>query len=262
MIPFFEKKSQNIYGSLTGMEYFPPHIHTHIEIVFVRKGMGRININSHVYELFEGDLALIFPNSIHSYEENHNICEAVMLICGVELLGEFFNQMMNFTPVSPVIRAKNIHKDVSYAVNSLLDECLTPHKNIAPKKAVLELILSRTLPIITLEKNSTVLQNNTTSKIINFICENYKNELSLDILSRKFGVHKSYISRIFSKKIGVSFTDYVNDLRVDRAKRMLLETDILINEIAFECGFETQRSFNRVFKKNCNMTPVQYRLRS
>ena len=69
----------------------------------------------------------------------------------------------------------------------------------------------------------------------------------------------SYLSSFFHKHFQMNFTDYVNHYRIQLAREYLSETDKNITEIADLCGFDTIRNFNRIFKKECEMTPGEYR---
>ena len=97
-------------------------------------------------------------------------------------------------------------------------------------------------------------------QLISYICGNYRRNVSLDMAAHELGVSRYCISRIFTNKIGVSFSDYINSLRIDFAKKRLKSSDIPISEISIESGFENQRSFNRTFKKFCGKSPKEYRL--
>jgi AraC-like DNA-binding protein len=73
------------------------------------------------------------------------------------------------------------------------------------------------------------------------------------------GISRYYLSRTFSEKLQTSFPNYLNSLRVDLAKNLLESGDQDILQICYECGFESQRTFNRVFKNTCGITPREYR---
>ena len=92
-----------------------------------------------------------------------------------------------------------------------------------------------------------------------YIEENYDNSLSLEKLSRKFGISPSYVSVLFSNEAGRNFTDYVTDVRVTMAKQLLLHSTLHIYEIADEVGFRDAYYFSTCFKKATGRTPSEYR---
>lgn len=260
MIPFYENKPNSLYCSQSKMNFYPAHLHTNLELLLILDGTAKMMINNVEFTLQKNQLAVIFPNVIHSYISGSADCDAIMLICGTDYLGENFNQMLKYSPKFPVIEENSIHGDVKYAIKSMFTEykSKTEH-NKSSQKALTQLIVSRILPVVELQKNSTALEVDITIKLIRYICDNFKNELSLDLLSHELGVNRYYISRIFTNRIGTSFTDYINNLRIDFSKKLLTTSNFSIQQISDECGFETQRSFNRIFKKFLKMTPMQYR---
>ena len=72
-------------------------------------------------------------------------------------------------------------------------------------------------------------------------------------------LNPSYFSSIFKKEVGVSFSNYLNKIRIEQSKLLLKNTDSSIVEIALEVGFEDQSYFSKVFKNLTKMTPKQYR---
>lgn len=87
-------------------------------------------------------------------------------------------------------------------------------------------------------------------------------ELSLDALAGKLGASKHYVSQVINEHLGGSFFEYVNQLRIREAKRLLAETrrrDLHVIEAAYQVGFNNKVSFNAAFKKATGMTPTEYR---
>jgi AraC-like DNA-binding protein len=73
------------------------------------------------------------------------------------------------------------------------------------------------------------------------------------------GYDYNYISKVFKKTTGLTFKEYLTDLRISEACQLLLHTEKSAREISEECGFGCQRSFNREFLTALGMTPVEYR---
>ncbi len=94
-----------------------------------------------------------------------------------------------------------------------------------------------------------------------YIEANYDSSLSLERLSRQFGISPSYVSVLFSTEAGRNFTDYVTEVRVTMAKQLLLHSTLHIYEIADEVGFRDAYYFSTCFKKVTGRTPSEYRRR-
>lgn len=87
-------------------------------------------------------------------------------------------------------------------------------------------------------------------------------QLQLSDAATCAGLSTAYFSHLFHKKMGVTFTRYVQSLRVEEARRLLAETDKTVTEICFSCGFNSLTHFNRVFRRGERRSPRQYRLAS
>ena len=81
----------------------------------------------------------------------------------------------------------------------------------------------------------------------------------MDEVSSAIHVSKSYLSNLFSKCIGNSFSHHVNKMKIEKAKELLAKTKLSIMDITLECGFNSQSYFCRVFNGFEGMTPNQYR---
>ena len=93
-----------------------------------------------------------------------------------------------------------------------------------------------------------------------YIKENYKNHsLSTQTIADEFHVNASYISRAFRRKIGVTITEYIESVRMTRAKELLSMTDVPICNVSLNVGFEDANYFTRVFKKATGFPPSKYR---
>ena len=103
-------------------------------------------------------------------------------------------------------------------------------------------------------KHSDIILN-----IIAYIRQNYMRKISLNDISAAVNFSVSYISRVFKEEMGQSITHFINKVRVDNAKVLLLNKEIPLIEVAYLCGFEDQAYFNKVFKKNTGVSPGKYR---
>lgn len=92
-----------------------------------------------------------------------------------------------------------------------------------------------------------------------FIQQHMKEDISLKYLADEFHLSGPYISQLFKNEIGVNFLAYLTNIRMEKAKKLLLTTDMPVTEIADEVGFHDYRVFSKVFKKAENATPSQYR---
>lgn len=92
-----------------------------------------------------------------------------------------------------------------------------------------------------------------------FIEDNYSEEISLEQVARVVNTSTFYFCKIFKKATGLTFTEYLTTIRIERAKEMLLSPHIRISEAAFAVGFQSLSQFNRAFKKIIGSSPTEYR---
>ena len=97
------------------------------------------------------------------------------------------------------------------------------------------------------------------SSIMRYMQEHLSEEVSLSVLSEVFHLNPQYISQLFKNKIGVGFLAYLTNIRIEKAKKLLLSTSMSVTEIAEYSGYGDYRVFTKVFKKTEGITPSQFR---
>lgn len=96
-------------------------------------------------------------------------------------------------------------------------------------------------------------------KALQFINKNYQDKISLKDIETNLHVNASYFSTLFKQEMGVTFTDYLNSLKIEHACHLLTETNLSIIDVSLSTGFDDQSYFTKVFKKAKGMTPKAYR---
>jgi AraC-like DNA-binding protein len=94
---------------------------------------------------------------------------------------------------------------------------------------------------------------------IQFVLNNFEREISITDIAKYVFLSPSYFTRAFKEHTGLSPMQYLLDIRIKRACELLKETDLKAGEIAHSVGFSNQQRFNDMFKKQIEMTPMQYR---
>ena len=96
-------------------------------------------------------------------------------------------------------------------------------------------------------------------QIAEYLNENIECDINLEDCAKHFNYNASYLSRMFKKNFGKTYTDYVTEKRIERCKELLLDTNISVNELAERFGYSSPQNFIRVFKKYTLLTPGQFR---
>ena len=92
-----------------------------------------------------------------------------------------------------------------------------------------------------------------------YLQEHLAEDISLAVLSETFHLNPQYISQLFKSEIGVGFLTYLTNIRLEKAKKLLLSTPLSIAEVSEQAGYGDYRVFTKVFKKSEGVTPSQYR---
>jgi AraC-like DNA-binding protein/mannose-6-phosphate isomerase-like protein (cupin superfamily) len=263
MYPFYEtKKSESPYyfNIFKAMHLsFPPHLHSYVELIYVTEGSITVSVNEKVKALGRGEIAVCFPNDVHSYKTEAS-SEGLLLIFSPEIISGYFSRKMDKTLENPFLHEHNIDKTAASLLEMIHEEFLGSNNEYVIK-GFLYAVFGRLSPYLTFKKGKRSY-NNTIQSVLKYIEGHYYENINLDIMAKALGFSKYYLSRLFSDKIGYQFNDYVNRLRINMAQELLSETDMTIVNVALECGFESQRNFNRVFKSLLGLTPAQYRIQA
>jgi AraC-like DNA-binding protein len=264
LIPFYENRVEDFLIIRATNFDFLPHLHAQLELLYVEDGEIQNTVNGCTRLLKSGDLSVSFPNSVHSYHTpaGQTNAHCMILLVNLTLVGDLINTLLKFHPKDPFVNRDRLHKDVPYAINTLIEEynCTQDRPVCLPIcKAYTQIIISRLMQQMELVANTDANYFDIIYKIIHFINANYMQPLSLTDVSRALGVGKYHLSRAFSDKINVSFSDYINGIRVCWARNMLSDTNKSITQIAYDCGFQSIRTFNRTFQKVYSISPREFR---
>lgn len=102
-------------------------------------------------------------------------------------------------------------------------------------------------------------QSTNIGRALKHIKETYRSRLTLEEVAEVGGLSRYHFTRAFKKIMGISFSDYLNHIRVKKAEEILSNPDLTISEVAFSVGFNSLRQFERSFKNSSGKTPLKYR---
>ncbi|MGM9567520.1 MAG: helix-turn-helix domain-containing protein [Clostridia bacterium] len=108
-------------------------------------------------------------------------------------------------------------------------------------------------------ENSEPHEERVISGITRYMQDHLAEEISLSVLADEFHLSAQYVSQLFKNEIGVNFLAYLTNIRMEKAKKLLLSTSFSIADISEQCGYGDYRVFTKVFKKAEGVTPSRYR---
>jgi len=236
--------------------HFEPHMHRHHELIHVQSGTLLMRLDGHEVEIPKGTYAWIPSNRVHSYETKH---ASVVDVC-------IFSE--DFVPVfAKEIRAKK-PETVTFTCRTSVDSFVRSElffekrmPDLYTLKAALYAVTGELMSQIRFVK-TTVRSELLLDRIIQYVAEHYREDITLRQVADALGYEVHYLSRGFHAAIPTHFSRYVNLYRVDAAKELLQRADLSISEIASESGFQSLRTFNRVFLEVTGKTPSRYYGRS
>ncbi|MFH5835487.1 response regulator [Proteiniclasticum sp. C24MP] len=147
--------------------------------------------------------------------------------------------------------------DVEKNLQIKVKEKLTTSKTREQYFQILELIFEELFDVIISEKR--VVHKEEMTYALHFIEKHLTNSLTLESAASYMNISTHYFSKLFKSEVGENFIDYVTAKKVERAKELIMDTDLPLNVLAFELGFNEANYFSKVFKKKTGVTPSQYR---
>ncbi|MEI7024108.1 helix-turn-helix transcriptional regulator [Paenibacillus sp. y28] len=256
MLPFYEIQAKDLRLIRVSRPLtFPAHLHRNIEIVYVFSGVQHIAIDGIGYDIREGDAAIIFSDIVHHFDSiGEHPADFLLILCDPKLLKGVFPDFQNFQPVTPFIPKEGIHEEAVYALRHIKKK-----EEFAVKLGWTYVILSHLLRQIELKQRQRIPVQDMSKKIIEYLADNFTEPITLDSLAAEFCVSKYYISHIFSEKIKMNFRNYLGMLRAEYAAKLIRTTDASLTTICSNAGFDSQRTFNRVFHRKYGMSPREFK---
>lgn len=259
MLPIYYKKENMVEIKHEVCSHFPPHLHSSIECVYVTSGSLELGVGEDLYHMEQGDFGIVFPDLIHHNQVfDSRECTAYYLIVSPALCGPYQEMMQDYCPKQPVLTKDLVHPDVTAAFHSLSHYPATEQKEVI-QQAWLQLILARTLPLYEMVDKKTVGSHDVVYESVSYISKHFREPVSLTQMAKDLGYSPYALSRVFSGTFHCNFNQYVNQTRLDYACNLLQYTDQPVTEVSEDSGFESLRTFNRVFKERYHTTPREYR---
>ena len=253
---------------------YPIHCHKEFELNFVENaaGLKRI-VGDSVETTSEYDLVLITGSDLEHCWEQGDCRSPDIREVTIQFSSHFFDSLINtnqFDRVKEMLnRAKNglcfplsaIMK--VYALIDTLSEKQGFHAVISFLTLLYELSFftekARTLSSSSFAKIEVQVNSRRVQKVQHYINAHYQEEIRLNDLAEMVGMTDVAFSRFFKLRTGKSLSDYIIDIRLGYATRLLVDSTMTIAEICYECGFNNLSNFNRIFKKKKNCSPKEFR---
>lgn len=255
----YEKRSEGVSAEWINPTHVPPHLHDAIEIVYVTDGTVELGIGQELFSMEKGDFAIVFPNIIHHYQVfGKGMNKVIYLFIEPSIMSGFYDRLQKYSPKYPIIKKEFVHKDM---VNSIKILANSGEYNSMIAQAHAQIILAYVFSDMEMIDKDAVGGHDIIYNVVEYVAKNFNRDICLEKMAYDLGVSQFVLSRLFAKTFHCNFKKYINGVRLNYAVAELENTKESITNICFDVGFESQRTFNRVFKERYKMTPREYRLK-
>ena len=237
---------------------YPAHMHEAVEIIILRKGHMSMTVNGALFTMEPNMIMVIFPGMIHSYESASEDAEGLFVGLSPGLIDEFHQTLITFWPVFPLLNICECPEETETAIHHL-EGYAKQDENHPLAQAYIHLLLGCLLMSLELAPSAELNQDSMMYKILYYIQQHAKENLSLDSVAKEMGIGRSHLSHLLSQKLHIHFRQFLNTIRIEKACQMLQDPTRSIKEVCFECGYESTRTFHRAFMEEQKMTPGEYR---
>jgi len=247
---------------------FPYHWHDEIEIIYILRGSINFVIETQTYNIKEGDILFIKSGEIHRCYGGVN-CEQIIIEFGHYLDNEILKTQTLIHPGTPGLLSNNLHSEIEELILQICNEYENKRQawNFMIKSALYKIVglLDREyIKDVKIDLNKNVISgyyNEILHDVFEYIEANYKSDVTIEEISRVANFSKHYFNKFFKKATNKTFARYINDVRIEKAQTLLKGSKQSISDIAYEVGFNSIKTFNRVFKQKVGCTPSEYRLK-
>ncbi len=227
--------------------------HSHIELYFVEDGQMDFLIGGHHRTLKKGEMSVALSYESHAYKTQEYSRSSVFII-PVYLCEQFIIATRNRKTISPFITDSETVLRIKSCIEELKKSNINEITQMGYIHVILGIILDRIFSDSDVQPHDTMI----TSKMLLYINENFKTDITLDTLATKFGYHKSYVSRYFKQCFQVGFCEYLSAIRLKNALILMNEQKHSITHCAMESGFNSMRTFYRAFRDEFGCSPGEY----
>jgi len=255
----------------------PFHYHPEFELVFIKEGHGSRIIGNKIESFAPGDMVFLGSNLPHVWQNdasfangrNHQRTKSIVLYFNKDMFSSGFYQLQEtikindfFMRAARGIKIKGKTQEmVAERMEKLVDT--RGFDRIIGMMEILHILsLSRDVEYIANEfYQAGIMQSrcDRLAEVYTYISANYSEDITLESIARVANLTPPSFCRLFKQQTKKHFIEYLNEVRISNACKFLLQSNLNISEVAFECGYKTISNFNKIFKKITGSSPKEYR---
>jgi len=248
------------------------HSHEYIELAYVLDGEGTTNINGKIEPLKKGNFYIINYNSEHSYDADSKNYKIINCLFSPQIIDSSFADDMSFDDAmssyffkisgryvnTPI--ADRLYYDETGEIKELFEKTLEEFVNneAGNIEMVRYYVRSIIIKLARIVGSKNVISDDIRA-VIDIINERCNENISLSVIAEDIHFSLPYLSAKFKKETGMTFTKYLQNVRIEKAASLLTATDIPIEIVAEQSGYKDLNTFYSFFKRFTNYTPKEYR---
>lgn len=260
-----------------GYEMENSHSHNHYELFYMLSGECTMILGHNIVKVASGDIVIIPPQEIHKTKypgnSNDNYERIVLkfepsdiesMLVGSD--GVIIEEALNSGVVTIPANRKNYFENILMEIVFENDRAINSNNKIecyqTMIKSLLQIIIVLFVRYQKYDENADKCVETVDSliqEIATYVYNNYDKQIYLNDVANQFHISRSYLSKKFKNVTGYGFKEYLLDVRIKEASKMLLETDKSIIDIAFLCGFNDSNYFGDAFRRIKGISPNKYR---
>lgn len=255
---------------------YPWHFHSEFEILYVIEGFGTRFVADNIESFQSGELALIGSNLPHFWRSDKSYLQSegkkkVKYIV-IQFPGDFLKDKIANYPEYHLIGEllQRASRGIGFS-SEFAEKVSRKLIKMVHKSGFERIILLQELLQILAKTNEYKLlagelykfeshdfTSDRLTKVMHFLNTNYQHKIELEKVAEIANLHPSAFCRYFKEKTGKSLSEFINDMRISYACRLIIEGKLSVSQISFESGFNNISNFNRTFKNHTNFTPTNY----
>lgn len=232
------------------------HYHHAFEIYYLKDGECNYFIDNHLYNIKAGDLILIPEGTIHKTNYCGTTHTRLLINCSYDYIPQVVIERL--ATINYLYRNNKIQAELDAVFSKIEAECSNP-----------DVLSSEILKCYTAELFFLIMRNensyendrderNLVEQVLDYVRDNYMNDVKLSIVAKHFSVSAEHLSRLFKKETGFGFSEYLTVVRLQKAEYMLRnEPGRAISEVAYACGFNDGNYFSYKFKAVYGVSPTK-----
>ena len=249
------------------------HSHKNFELNYITSGVGRRIVGDNISGFEKGDLVLMGPNLPHCWEvldmENNEEPTCIVTHFSENIVDSDFFKMPELEKVVALLKLSNRGIRFKIEDDTEIRKILVDMSQSEGLEYYIGLlkIFNHLIKIEDRDRLSNPMNGSSVfskniekvNKVYEYVFQNIQEGIKLEEASAVLNMAPSSFCRFFKKKTGHTFMEYVKNVRVGIAAKLLAETDKQITQICFESGYNNLANFNHYFKANMGKTPSDYR---